>query len=148
MPNPPQPVVPPSSPSPLNPAHIGGVYDLNAPITGFDPAWGDFTGYGYSAVLTIQQNPVVGRSAGTFTDLRVRNAAGELEGQTLSGSITLGMSSGRFVLELASSDFHWTAIVGSIAEPEGDAANSPRIEGTFGTGGHISGTFVATRRAP
>ncbi|CAN5348922.1 hypothetical protein BH23GEM2_BH23GEM2_25990 [soil metagenome] len=137
----PPPAAPPSPPSPLNTDHIAGVYDLTATITSFDPAWGDLTGHRYIAVLTLADG------LGTFTDFRLLNAEGESLFPSQSGSVTREVDfAGRLVLYLGSS--YRPLIVGSIAKPDGDGLGSPRVEGGFGAGGHISGTFVATRRTP
>jgi hypothetical protein len=48
-----------------------GEYDLTAPITGFDPIWGDLTGHRFVAVLTLFQGE------GTHTGLKVLNPQGE-----------------------------------------------------------------------
>lgn len=145
-PSPPEVVPPPPAPpppaAPVEYANINGVYNLTASIKSFDPAWGDLTGYRYTAVLTLADG------AGTYSDFRVLDSNGELLYPPGSGSVTRGVDAtgkGRLILEIGS---NFTVIIGSIAKPEGNGMGSPRVEGTFGAGGHISGEFVATRRTP
>lgn len=131
---------PPAPPSELRYQHIDGVYDLSAAVKMFDPAWGDLTGYRYTGTLTLTNGE------GTFSDFRLLDENGGIHHMG-SGSVRRSISTGRLVLELAGTAFHWTAVVASIAEPEG-RSGSPGVAGNFGMGGHIAGTFVAARRSP
>lgn len=136
---------------------VEAVYDLTAYITRFDPAWGDLTGYQYSALLTLTLD-LDQRPAGTFKDLHLLNAGGESESWPLEGGSgfirTFVDTRGQRTFELVgqlhplSDPFHWTAFVETPAEPVGDWRGSPLIEGTFGTSGHVGGRFVARRRTP
>lgn len=137
---------PPTVP-PTGSPRVSGTYQLYAPITGFDPAWGDLTDYYYSAVVTFSaSSPWTSGRAGAFTDFRVIAPKETSEHWMLSGSINSFVSvRGQPAFELAAENFHWTAVIDSIVEPEGDATGSPMIKGRFDTGGHITGTFTATR---
>ena len=120
---------------------ISGVYDLTAPITGFDPAWGDLTGHRYTAVLTLHQySPMT--FAGTYTDLQVIDPAGESSDDWkytgfVSGSLD---GSGGVVIRLIGGNHTWTTWYG-----QGKLA-SHQMVGEFGCCGHISGTFTVVRR--
>lgn len=123
---------------------VPAVYDLTAPITAFDPAWGDLSGHVYSAVVSLDGSPSATHGiVGTYTNFRLT----EPDGAYLdipSGIVTSSIDfAGRLVMELASDYFHFTLVM-----PEGDwdALASPVIEGHFGAGGHIGGTFTARRR--
>ena len=119
---------------------IAGVYDLTALITSSDPAWGIEDGTRQTAVLMIQHSPNTTRIQGTFTDFRAISPSGD----TLWGNP--GVVDGnagpdaRVVIELffaGSQSSYWYG--------EGMQA-SGKIEGRFGAGGHISGTFTLERR--
>jgi len=130
---------------PMGSWRIAGVYDLTAQITGFDPAWGDLTGHQYTAALVFSPGFDTPGEVGTFTDMRILDADGESLYPAWSGPITLSLPviSGLFVLELGT---NFTAVVTYVAEPDESAVASPLIEGRFGVGGHIGGTFVARLR--
>lgn len=140
------PTAPSTVPSTASPS-ISGTYQLYAPIIGFDPAWGDFTDYYYSAVVTFSaSSPWTSGRVGAFTDFRVTAPGDTSEHWMRSGSINSFVSvKGKPAFELVADYFHWTAVIDSIVKPEGDAAGSPMIKGTFGMGGHITGAFTATR---
>ena len=126
---------------------IEGVYDLTAPITGFDPAWGDLTGYLYTGVLTFRRDaryaPGIG---GTFSDFRVTGPEGEsvLTGGNGSGSgiITSFFYGERLIIELVGDYFHFELSPENVPE---NVLGSV-VLGSFFTGGHIGGTFTAERR--
>lgn len=128
---------------------VFGVYDLTAPITGFDSGWGvDMEGALYSAVVTLSQSSPdaseLSELRGTFTDWRYVDPDG---GSTLvqfgwpaaspgTGSVTGSFHPlGEVVIE-----------VGQSWDMRGDVLASGNIVGTFGCCGHITGTFSAIRR--
>jgi hypothetical protein len=121
---------------------IYGVYDLTALITIFDPAWGDLTGYRYTAVLTLGEmwDPpwlIEGR----YADLRSIGPGGDTSVVADTGSVTSSLDRrGRLVIELVGNKprIGLTLSVATLA--------SGLIDGTLGCCGHISGTFTATRR--
>ena len=119
---------------------IAGVYDLTAPITSFDPAWGDLTSHRYTAVLTLQQYDGQ-RFGGTYENLQVIGPGTEPSDWELTGFVkgSLGLD-GRVVIELVGGNHTWTSWYGR------GMLGSRRIEGTFGCCGHISGTFTVVRR--
>jgi hypothetical protein len=124
---------------------IGGVYDLTAPITSFDPAWGqDLEGYRYTAVLTLEEEysgpPWFG---GTYADLRLVGPNGDSYAVAGTGSVTGSIDpGGRVVIELLGDGNHigLTLIVATVVDL------GWTIEGSFGCCGHIGGTFTAPRR--
>ena len=121
-------------------SEIAGVYDLLAPITSFDPAWFDLTGYRYKAVLTLHQT---GRDwfEGTYADLQVVGPAGESDDWKYTGFVKGSLDlDGRVVMELIGGNHTWTSWYG-----QGQLASS-EIAGKFGCCGHISGTFTVVRR--
>lgn len=117
-------------------------YELTAPITSFDPGWGDLTGYTYTVVLQL---PPGLQLTGTYTNLRLLRPNGEPEPEfrERSGIVTSGIDfEGRLVFKLLGSNgagCEWIGILSS-AQPGRDG-----FEGTFGAGCHISGTFTARR---
>ena len=119
---------------------IAGVYDLSAPITSFDPAWGDLTGYRYTAVLTLQEVSR-GRVEGTYADLQIIGPGTEPGDWDYTGFVrgTLDLD-GRVVIELIGGNHTWTTWYGD------GRLVSRSIEGSFGCCGYISGTFTAERR--
>ena len=126
---------------PFDSWRIAGVYELIGQVTGFDPAWGDLTGYQYAAALTVSSSFDVSADAsgevGTFTLL---TDGGARSGQIIhSGPV----GSALFTLQLGTS---FAATATSVAERDGNGVASV-IEGHFRTGGHITGTFVATLRS-
>jgi hypothetical protein len=121
---------------------INGVYDLTATIERFDPAWGyDLTGWGYAAVLTFQQDTrYTPGTAGTFSGFRLTGPEGD-EGPGVDGVIHVHRYwTGRVVIELVAEHFRFELF------PTGDLLE-PILKGTFGAGGHISGTFIVGPRA-
>ena len=117
-----------------------GVYNVVAPIGSFDPAWGDFTGYVYTTVLTIQHDSTTpSQLFGTFSGFQLRDAAGDAgtwrTAGTMSGSIG---PTGKITIELVNMEknFSWSA--------SGDFVDS-RIEGSWGRA-HFYGKFVASLR--
>jgi hypothetical protein len=123
-------------------AEFSGVYELEAPITSFDPAWGDLTGCRYKAVLTLQQNS---RNAfnGTYADLQVSCPGDASTDWTFSGFVTGSLDpDGRATVQLVGGNHTWTSWYGSgrLALAE--------IAGDFGCCGHISGNFTVKPRAP
>lgn len=122
------------------------VYDLTAPITSFDPAWGvDMEGALYSAVVALSQG-TSGASdfGGTFTDWRYVDPGGEsilVQFEWPAASPGTGSVTG---------SFHPTGDVvievGQSWYMRGDVLASGDIVGTFGCCGHITGTFTAIRR--
>lgn len=133
-----QPIGPGRQPT-LNP-EIDGVYDLTALITRFDPAWGDLTGYRYTAVLTLRQD---NRDTfeGTYADLQLVGPDGESSDWEYTGFVrgSLGLD-GRVVVELVGGNHTWTTWWG-----QGKLVSGV-IDGAWGCCGHIGGTFTATRR--
>jgi len=119
-------------------AALAGVYDLTMTVEVFDPAWGDITGHRYSGVLTLVDG------AGSFSEMRWFNAAGENVYGPFGGSVTRGVAPDRTVLHLSTKiDLY----VESIGEPEQGQTVSPRFTGRFWAY-HINGPFIATRRTP
>jgi hypothetical protein len=120
-------------------AHISGLYDLTAPITSFDPAWGDLTGCRYRAVLTLQQT---NRSAfnGTYADLQII-CPYESSDWTFTGFVTGSIDvDGQVFVQLTGGNHTWTSWYGTGKLASGG------IAGDFGCCGHISGTFVVKPR--
>lgn len=114
-----------------------GVYDLTAPVTSFDDAWGDFTGYRYTAVITFPSN-----GTGTVQDFRLIDSNGNVFASIGSGVVNSYMDfTGRIVNELATTNFHFS-LVGLVQDP----LDSRLVSGVFGCCGHIGGTFTARRR--
>jgi hypothetical protein len=124
---------------------IGGVYDLAALITSFDPAWGEhLEGYRYTAVLTLVE-AYGGRPwfRGTYADLRLIGPGGDSYPVTDTGVVTGSIDpDGRVVMELVGDGDHigLTLIVATV-DPWGSV-----IDGSFGCCGHIGGTFTVQRR--
>lgn len=120
-------------------AQFTGLYDLTAPLTSFDPAWGDWTGCRYKAVLTLQQNNRAAFS-GTYADLQFI-CPGESSDWNfygfVAGSIDLD---GRVTIQLTGGNHTWTSWFGRGVSTSGE------IAGDFGCCGHISGTFVVKPR--
>lgn len=127
----------------VGPTIVNGVYDLVAPITSWDPVWGDLTGSEYTATLRFQQDPNgVPGIAGTFSDLVLTGPYADSTPQ--SGVIVsrlYGNNGLRIVIELVSTTRFTIALI-----PQGALASAPVIQGGMGLGGHIGGTFTATRR--
>ena len=121
-------------------SEIAGVYDLSAPITSFDPAWFDFTGFRYKAVLTLHQTSR-DRFEGTYAGLQIVGPAGESDDWEYTGFVKGSLDlNGRVVIELIGGNHTWTSWYG-----QGQLASS-EISGEFGCCGHISGTFTVVRR--
>jgi hypothetical protein len=120
---------------------LGGVYDLTAQITSFDPAWGDLQGYHYAAVLTLQKQPDPTRIAGSYEDLRLMGPKGDSVPVAAAGYVTSSIDDrGRVVIELLGDGSH-IGLTLIVATPERGF-----IGGGFGCCGHISGTFGVERR--
>jgi hypothetical protein len=121
-------------------AELGGIYDLTALFTSWDPVWGIEDGTRHVAVLTIHPTGGGSQITGTFSDFRVISPSEEdLTGE--SGSVSGSFNAqGRIMLELTfegSQSSYWY----------GEGTLTPDdIEGRFGAGGHISGSFTAIRR--
>lgn len=120
-------------------AAVEGEYDLTATVETFDPAWGDLTGYRYTAVLSFMHDRWHPTGiGGTFSDLRISGPEGD-EVVVPSGEITSHFDSERRpIVELGS---NFTIIL------SGELV-APVIKGTFGVGGHIAGSVRAERRRP
>lgn len=136
----PAPAAPaPHRPSDLN-GELTGVYDLDAPITSSDPAWGSTTGWREVAVLNIEQAANASQFTGTFAQFRAIEPGGEPDEEgsagTIKGSIT---REGRIVIDLSFED-------GRLGWYGEGALASGQIVGRYGFAGHISGTFTAKRR--
>jgi hypothetical protein len=120
--------------------NLTGVYDLTSVITGSDPVWGIPDGTRQLAVLTIEHPSDASQFTGTFTDF-CAIAPGEEPSCGSPGFITgYIVGSRRVVIELffeGSQSSYWSG--------EGELA-SEQIVGTYGAGGHISGTFTAEHR--
>ncbi len=122
---------------PQPPVFTAGTYDLTAEITSFDPAWGDLTGYRYTAVITSH-----GDGTATFQNFRLLDAAGNQDAWIGSGYVDTYIGfAGRIVSDLVASNFHF-----SLIAPIQDPLDSRRVTGTWGCCGHIAGTFTAKRR--
>ena len=127
---------------PIDHWDIYGEHDLTAPITGFDPAWGDLSGYRYTAVLTLGtmwDPPWL--IEGSYADLRIIGPGGDTLVVADTGSVRSYFDPrGEFIIELVGnqSRIGLFLVVASLA-PE-------LMDGRFGCCGHISGTFTATRR--
>ena len=117
-----------------------GVYNVVAPIGGFDPAWGDFTGYVYTTVLTIQHDSATpSQFFGTFSDFQLSDAAGNAGTWRTEGTMTgyIGPT-GKITMELFNREnFSWSA--------SGDFVDS-RIEGSWAERSAFYGKFVASLR--
>ena len=142
----PDQLIEPISPSPSPPPApvqyplIAGAYELEAPITSSDPAWGIPDGTRQLATLTINQSDNDSTLVGTFTNFR----AVASDGETLTGAPGVLRGSvdrnGWVIVELfidVRPASYWYG--------EG-TFSSGRIAGDFGAGGHISGTFLAQRK--
>lgn len=119
---------------------IDGVYVVDAPFTAFDPAWGDFTGHRYSAVLTLKRDERGPGLSGTFTDFQLADATGKKENWSASGTLIGSIArDGKIAIELtsATNPFTWGA--------QG-TSNGRVIEGRWFRAGHLSGSFRAERR--
>ncbi len=138
----PTPAPPPAAPPQAIPqkfAAIAGVYNLMMTVGSFDPVWGDLTGHRYAGVLTLVDG------AGSFSEMRLFNAAGENVVAPFGGSVTRGVDPNRTVLHVGT---NIVLVVGSLGEPDQGQTASPRFAGNFGVAGHIGGPFVATRITP
>jgi hypothetical protein len=115
-----------------------GIYDLTATVTNFDAAWGDLTGYRYTAVLTFP-----GSAAGaTWDNYRLIDAAGVTSDWARNGTIdNYNDFAGRLVSELVSPNLHVV-----LVEPVRNSIDSRLVTGHWGCCGHIAGSFTATRR--
>jgi hypothetical protein len=124
---------------------IGGVYDLTASITSSDPAWGIEDGTRHTGIIVIRHPRDASAFAGSYSDFIAISSNGDSSDPRYSvpgfvtGSVDLD---GRVVIELFSGQSQVSNWYG-----EGRLA-SGQIVGDFGAGGHISGTFTATRRTP
>lgn len=127
---------------PIEVGDVYGVYDLVARITAFDSAWGDLTGYGYTAVLTLGEvldPPWLLK--GRYSDLRLTGPNdGGVVADTGSVDSYFSVVDGRFILRLVGNQQR----IGLDLLPASTAPGS--IEGQFFCCGHIGGTFTATRR--
>jgi hypothetical protein len=58
-------------------------------IMRFDPIWDDFTGYKYTAVLTLNAHSITSSATkiGTFADLRLVGSDGTPEASVYNGSV-------------------------------------------------------------
>lgn len=108
-------------------------------MTSFDPAWGvDLTGYQYEAVLTISSAfDVSGGASGEVGTFILHSDDGTWSGPIMH---SVPLVSGLFALRLGT---NFGVVATYVAEPD-ETGVAPVIEGHFGTGGHIGGTFVAT----
>ena len=114
-----------------------GVYDLTAQITDFDSAWGDFTGYRYSAILTFTSS-----GNGTVGEFKLLEPNGNVTASIGNGVVNSYIDfAGRIVDEIATANFHF-----SLVSPVQDPLDSRLVTGVFGCCGHIGGTFTAKRR--
>lgn len=121
---------------------VGGVYDLVSTITHSDPIWGIPDGTQQLATLTIQHTGDTSPFTGTFSDLRVVEPGGlptpyPQPPGSISGTV---QRDGRIVLALTNAGQQ-----GSYWDGRGTLTGQA-MSGTYGAGGHISGTFIATRR--
>ena len=118
---------------------VNGVYDLTALITSSDPAWGIPHGTRQTAVLTIRHASGP-QFDGTFSDFQATEP-GSPPTEPRTGSVSGTVHpNGQILLELTfagSGSSYWTG---------GGKLESRQIAGTYGAGGHISGTFTAQRR--
>jgi len=123
---------------------VHGTYDLNAPITTFETAQGDLTGYRYTAVVWLG----VGYFSllpleGTYADLRIIGPGGDTLVVADTGSIISSIDSrGRLIVKLIGNEDR-TELELTVA-----SLTPEFIDGGFGCCGHISGAFTATRRDP
>ena len=142
--SPPDPSGPQSPVTPLNPTGpsasivTAGVYRVNAPITYFDPAWEDLTGYRYTATFAVRHHPTeVGRLIGTFSDFTLVDAEGKPSTWRISGTIegfVDGQSRATFDLKSSEGNFTWWGR---------GPVTANRIDGTWGRAGHLAGPFSA-----
>jgi len=122
---------------------VAGVYDVNAVVTTFDPAWGyDLTGYRYTAVVTLAGSEPPGL-AGDFTEMWLVGPSGDsLEGPdagTVDSRTDADANDAIFLRRtLPTGDF--TLHLSPSTVTRGFLA------GGFLAGGHIVGTFEAKRR--
>jgi len=134
--------------------NVIGIWDLTGVITSSDPAWGIPDGTRQTAVLIVQSAqptqstpPVSTQFRGTFTDFRALEPGEPYPDEatyafpgTVIGSID---ASGHVVIELFFNGFEESQ--SSYFYGEGMLA-SGLIQGTYGAGGHISGTFTVVPR--
>jgi hypothetical protein len=120
---------------------ISGVYDLTALVKSFDPAWGyDLCGYRYTAAVTLGGGapPAL---AGAFSGLWVIGPAGDSVLVADRGLVDSKYFKAGDVIELHGSGTGpvTLTLVVEVVDPG-------VISGHFGIGGHIGGSFEATRR--
>jgi hypothetical protein len=137
------PVVPQSPENPQTPGMSAaivppGVYRLIAPITHFDPAWEDLTGYQYSGIFEIRHDPAnPAKLSGSFSEFTVLDATGKPGEWITSGTIAASVDSrGSVTLELKNieGNFTWSG-KGTVRDG--------RIDGMWGRAGHLAGPFSA-----
>lgn len=119
---------------------FGGTYDLTAPITGSDPAWGIEPGSRMVAVVTIEHSLDGSNFTGRFSGYDLIAPDGSSSGSRSGWVAGVVEADGRVVLDLflpESTSPHWHG-AGRLA--------TSTMSGTFGAGGHITGTFTAVRR--
>lgn len=128
-----------------------GLYDLEATILTFDPAWGDLTGWRYTGILRPEADPAQpGSIGGTYSALISVAPDGEWYFTGGDGTGTgvvrsyFAQPGGVLDLELASDFFTMDLFPRDLSVPA-DSLPS-RLEGTFWHAGMIGGTFVAERR--
>jgi hypothetical protein len=133
----PVPAPSPAAETPYKVTGLTGVYDVSVTVDGFDPAWGDLTGYRFSGVLTLEDG------AGSLSEFRLFDAAGEpAPSGPQDGSVTPRPSAGIALLQVGQLIHFY---IESIDEQSPGQASSPRFSGRFWLG-HVSGPFVAFRR--
>jgi Big-like domain-containing protein len=117
---------------------LAGVYDLNALITDFDPAWGDLEGYRYTAVVTLQDEPGPYWVGGRYTDLRLIGPNSDSLAVTDTGRVfgSFGYY-GELLIELPGEGDRvgLTLVVGEL--------KPGFIDGHWGCCGFAGGTFTA-----
>ena len=84
-----------------------GLYFLEAAITGNDPAWGDLSGYGFTAILRLEVDPAVSAGiGGTFVEFRATAPTGASSLMGLGwGTITCYLIGEDIVIEAAGFNF-------------------------------------------
>lgn len=120
------------------PVFVAGVYDLTAPIVRFDPAWGDYTGYSYRAVITF----LPGGMLGTWEDMRFFDPTGKADFTVSQGFINSFVNSaGQVVNKFGTGDYTF-----SLVNAVQDELDSRLVTGAWGCCVGTSGKFTARRR--
>lgn len=119
------------------PAFPPGVYDLTAPVSHFDDAWGDLTDYRFTGVITFPRDA----AEGTWENFRLIDPTGKPSDWVGSGTLTTYIARGEAFIDLVANGFHF-----SLIAPVQDALDSRLVRGRWECCASTSGTFTAIRR--